>query len=162
LKELWTLQFKQEDLQSFRNRVLSRQLQAEYPFLFEKIDLRLALNQPKNHFFEWLGAIEIYKRLEYLTLNQKYQFHRHRSKHEIFKEIVPIEVYDLLSDPLRIDRRQGPDIFAYSQTYSDWFFCEVKGPGDGFRVLQKEFFSDIEEVSGKEIQIIYFLEGKLI
>jgi len=51
---------------------------------------------------------------------------------------------------------QCPDLLVYSPDYSDWFFCEVKGPKDRIREPQRLFFEELFKVSGKEISIVKF------
>jgi len=134
LRELW------------KNIALQFQWFNEYPMLFDKDDLILAMSQSKNHFFEWLGAIQIYKDLGYMCLVEKYQFKKHASQQEIFMSIIPKDIFDLIKSD-NFEGRQAPDLFAYSQDKSDWFFCEVKGETDSVHKGQEKAFEKLERAS---------------
>ena len=49
---------------------------------------------------------------------------------------------------------QCPDLALYLPDFSDWFFCEVKGPTDRLSPAQKRYFSRLEDVSGKPVRSI--------
>jgi len=51
-------------------------------------------------------------------------------------------------------KAQCPDLLCFKPDYTDWFFCEVKGPTDKLRDEQREYFSLISSVSKKPIQVI--------
>src|SRR5918994_7071559 len=51
--------------EEFRANALSRRWFTVYPHLFSRHDLRLADNQPRNHFYEWLGAVLLYEATGY-------------------------------------------------------------------------------------------------
>jgi hypothetical protein len=69
-----------------------------YPDIFDEDDLRLALSQgiPRYKFYEWLSAITIYNATRYLSLIEKYEFQLHKRKHQIFKSIVPENVFEFI------------------------------------------------------------------
>ena len=146
--------------EAFKRGELVEQWSTQYPMLFGAAEMALAVNQPSNHFFEWLGAIQIYKDLNYLCLIEKYQFKKHVSKYEIFRNIVPDEVFALV-DRKNSGGRQFPDLFAYSPDKTDWFFCEVKGNKDRFSPGQAAFFDKLQIISNKQIQWIKFRPKKL-
>jgi hypothetical protein len=56
---------------------------------------------------------------------------------------------------------QCPDLFVYSQGYSDWFFCEVKGPRDKISETQKKFYEALEKLAERPINIIRFRQSSL-
>lgn len=51
-------------------------------------------------------------------------------------------------------RSQRPDLFCYSKDMTDWFFCDVKGEGDGLKQDQSKYFETIESLSRKEMYLI--------
>ena len=61
----------------------------------------------------------------------------------------------------RFGSLQAPDLLMYAPDYSDWFFCEVKGPTDRLRSEQREYFEAIAELCGKKIGVLRFRELKL-
>jgi hypothetical protein len=121
------------------------------PELFDKQDLKNAQNQPRYHFFEWLGAIVLYQATGYLSLIAKYQFEKHRRKQEILKKLREAEVLAVLVDRTEHGATQGPDLLMYARDFSDWFFCEVKGPRDDLRPEQERKFEALAETSGKPV-----------
>jgi hypothetical protein len=145
---------------AFAERRLQRALAAEYPHVFDDDDIRIALTQPRNHYFEWLGAIRLYLDVGYISLVEKYQFRRHQRKHVIFRNTVPAEVYDLVARRGFFGARQGPDLFVYRPDGADWFFCEVKGGPDHVRDSQAVFWGQIERVSHRPVMLIHFHEAK--
>jgi hypothetical protein len=132
-----------------------------YPMLFEGQDRVLAEHQPKNHFFEWLGAIRIYEETGWLSLLEKYQFRQHARKHELFTSLVPHNVSHLLTDSHFFGARQGPDLFVYAPDRTDWFFCEVKGGPDRLRETQSTLFATLERITGRPVRLIRFLPESL-
>lgn len=132
---------------------------ARYPVLFDKKDLALAHNQPKNHFFEWLAAIVIFESTGWLSLVEKYQFpKKHPHKYAIFAELVPETVRHLLVQSRFLGDRQGPDLFVYSPDQTDWYFCEVKGGSDRVRDSQSAVFAILERLSGRAVRLITFTD----
>jgi hypothetical protein len=124
--------------------------------LFGQDDLAIARNQPQYHYFEWLAAIELWKRWGLLSLVEKYQFKGHVSAHAIFSSIVPESVREILSGVKGRPHTQGPDLFVYDSSRSNWFFCEVKGPRDRLRPSQQALFDQLERASGKPIRLVRF------
>lgn len=49
----------------FHNGVLRREWGKKYPDMFTAIDRRIAKNQPRRHFFKWLGAILLHEATGY-------------------------------------------------------------------------------------------------
>ena len=62
-------------------------------------------------------------------------------------------------DALR-DRNQGraqaPDLLMYAEDLSDWFFCEVKGPGDRLRDEQVRKFELLANMTSKPVRLLEF------
>ena len=76
----------------------------------------------------------------------------HPQKNALVKELVSWELvtYKPGSQPM------PPDVFAYAPDKSDFFFCEVKGPGDRLREPQVKYFQLLQEVSGKPVYTIKY------
>ncbi len=138
----------------FRFGELPREWQGKYPDIFDDDDLRLALSQPNNHFYEWAGAIHFYEKQGYLSLLEKYQFKNHKRKLSILKRLE----FDNLQKALEYQRlkksMQVPDLLVYKPDFSDWFFCEVKGGADRLRKVQESHFEILSALSGKPIYLI--------
>lgn len=147
-------QFSLDSRKLFNNGDLREEWFLKYPMLFNEEDRIIAANQPGYHFFEWLGAIQIYEDLKWLSLIEKYQFKNHPIQREIFNRIVPEKVFETI---VSSKAAQAPDLFVYSQDKSDWFFCEVKGLRDRVSKNQAQFFREIESVSKKEIFLLKFI-----
>ncbi len=46
-------------------------------------------------------------------------------------------------------------LLMYAPDMSDWFFCEVKGPGDRLRSEQMSKFEALAEVSGEPVRLMH-------
>lgn len=82
----------------------------------------------------------------------KFDVMRHKG---IAEEVLPAKVLDVVRDQTE-SGTQAPDLLMYAPDYSDWFFCEVKGPGDRWQPGQPEKFASIAEASGKPIWLLQF------
>jgi len=154
-----TFEYQSSDREAFRAGALPRSWRKEYPSLFDQQDVRLALNQPNNHFFEWYAAIRIFAESGYLSLLEKYHFKSHTRKYRRFGELAPPRVF-YAATLARQYTAQPPDLFTYDPASGDWYFCEVKGPGGRFRPSQSFFFAVLEDVSGKPVNVIRFREAR--
>jgi len=134
---------------------LALEWRQRFPHLFDDDDLRLAKSQPKNHFCEWLGAIVLHQTTGYLSLVEKYEFATHPRKKEIVAQLLPLAVRDALRDRSH-GRAQAPDLLMYAPDYSDWFFCEVKGPSDRLRDEQIRKFSRLADLTSKPVRLLEF------
>jgi hypothetical protein len=134
---------------------LAREWRTRFPDLFDDDDLRLADSQPGSHFYEWLGAIVLHHTTGYLSLVEKYEFATHLRKQQIVAQLLPESVRDLLQDRSR-NRTQGPDLLMYAQDFSDWFFCEVIGPGNRLSDEQRNKFELLARETAKPIRLVEF------
>jgi hypothetical protein len=143
----------------FKTGMLWKTWIQKYPEIFDIDDERLANKQAKYnyHFFEWLAAILMYNSTGYLSLVEKYQFNNHKLKQQIIKRLLPQSMLDLMTKNNSREKSQFPDLLLYKPDFSDWFFCEAKGPHDRIRTNQKNLFQYIEMISQKEICIINFI-----
>lgn len=155
MKKLFQLSTTDNQRILFRNGSLIKTWQESYPDLFDDDDIRLALSQGilGYKFYEWLSAITIYNTMGYLSLVEKYEFPKHKRKHQIFKSLVPDDVFEFIMSK-KEKRSQCPDLLCYNKDKTDWFFCEVKGKGDRLKQEQAKYFETIESLSRKEMYII--------
>lgn len=144
----------------FRSGILVGQWSTQYPFLFDRDDLRIARNQASigYHYFEWLAAILLYHTTGWLSLNQKYQFKSHSRKRRILSKLTTVEVFHFITSKGRETVIQCPDLLVYRPDYSDWYFCEVKGPKDRLRPQQERFFEELQKFTEKDIRFVEFEE----
>lgn len=69
----------------------------------------------------------------YRPLVGKYEFANHPRKREIVEALLPAPVLETLQYRTIHGNVQSPDLPMYAPDRSDWFFCEVMGPGDRLR-----------------------------
>jgi VRR-NUC domain len=91
----------------------------------------------------------------YLSLVEKYEFAIHSRKQQIVAQLLPHPVRGLLRDRSH-GRAQAPDLLMYAEDFSDWFFCEVKGPRDRIRDEQVRKFGLLAEMTGKPVRLLEF------
>lgn len=136
---------------------LAPEWRGSFPALFDDDDLRIALTQPKLHFYEWLGAIVLHHASGYLSLVEKYEFpSAHPRKQQIVAQLLPRSVRDALSDRSPGRGAQAPDLPMYAEDHSDWFFCEAKGPRDPLRAEQIRKFELLADMTSKPVRLIEF------
>ena len=134
---------------------LQRMWAAQYPRLFDEEDLRLATGRQGVrgfHFVDWLGAIIVSTITGYDALVSKYQYPRHARKRQVVAALGLTNVLRLRQP--RFGGTQGPDLLMYRPDYSDFFFCEVKGPGDALRGRQNPYFRHLENETGRRIRLL--------
>lgn len=112
------------------------------------------------HFHEWLGAVLLHESTGYLALVEQYEFPVHKRKFEILRRLGSDDLLRLIADRATWGGVQCPDLLVYSPDLSGWFFCEVKGPGDKIRDVQRQYFEAIGRVSGKDIALLTLRLGK--
>jgi hypothetical protein len=126
----------------FRSGQLVREWRERYPKLFDKDDERVLLtdHQRLYNFYEWLAAVLIFESMGYLSLVAKYTAKSHSLKHAPLRNSLP----SIVADWVFTNEPGQPDLFVYSTDHKDWFFCEVKGPGDRMRLNQEKWKADFE------------------
>lgn len=135
----------------------------KYPNLFDEDDIRLAENQSEYgyHFVEWLSTILLYNSTGYKSLISKYEFSNHKKKTEIISKIfengLPIPKFNAEN----ITNTQYPDLLVYRPDFKDWFFCEVKGPGDRLSKEQRIFFEALALETNEPVRMIQLKELKI-
>lgn len=148
---------------AFMDGSLVDALAKEYPQLYDEDDIKLAKGpqgREGTHFCEWYAAKIIHELTGHLVLVEKAESPAHRRKVEILKQLMPQDhinfIYQL--DKPFFGSAQCPDLLAYSPDFSDWYFCEVKGPGDKVREIQEKYFLELKSVIGKPIDLIVLRE----
>lgn len=144
--------------EQFRSEELYNQWARNYPMLFDADDLRIAISQAGMgyHYYEWLSAILIFHTLGKYSLIEQYQFKNHLQKHDKLIQLTTNEVIDFMRSHPEYGDVQCPDLLVYEPDYSDWFFCEVKGPDDRLRKTQAEFFTELSKRTNKPIKTVEF------
>ena len=117
-------------------RPLARQWLQQYPDVFDADDLRLTVNQPKNHFCEWFAAIHLFHREGAHSLIEKYVFQNHPAKVARMASLLSEDERKTLDSIRRACAVQPPDILAFVPKTGRYWFAEVKGPGDRLSAKQ--------------------------
>jgi hypothetical protein len=160
--ELGKFPYRPQQRDRFKSGELREQWAKDYPAIFDEQDVQIAKNQLGYHFYEWLAAVLIFHTYGYLSLIEQCEFEKHKRKQEVIKRLLPPEVFTLVTDhEPRFGRAQCPDLLSYSPDYSDWFFCEVKGPDDELRQSPLRFFEELARISGKQIRVMRFQTARL-
>ncbi len=151
-----TLSFPYTESQrrAFRTGRLVNAWDKKYPSIFDRHDATLARSQPSYHFFEWLGAVLLFESTGYLSLLEKWDCPSHARKQKIFRKVVGRD----LAERILANSAGMPDLFVYSRDRKDWFFCEVKGPRDRLRSIQKRKINAFEKKTRKEVLFINFIK----
>jgi hypothetical protein len=161
MKTHWVFPTSQVQRELFKSGILLRQWTENYPNIFDVQDVKIALNQPDYHFYEWLSAVMLWHSIGYLSLVEKYEFKRHKRKQEILMNLISSDLFVLVTDHKKeFGNTQVPDLFVYAPDMSDWFFCEVKGPHDKMSLKQNRFFEALSNTAKKPIYVMKFLEIK--
>ncbi len=59
---------RRDGRERFQSGELARSWAERFPQLFGEADLRIALNQPRYHFYEWLTAVRLFSDHGYLIV----------------------------------------------------------------------------------------------
>jgi hypothetical protein len=121
--------------------------------LFDEQDYMIAHNRPTYHFGEWLTAIHLYHAHGHHSLLEQYEFPSHKRKQLMVDRILPEPTRLLLREKVGHPGPQCPDLLVFRPDFSDWFFCEVKRPGESVSKSQRQFFAQLEEASGKPVRV---------
>jgi len=156
----------QELKQRWRYEGLAPQWRDMYPCLFDvdpEWDRALFYNQGVvygRHFNEWLASLVLYHVTGFHTLNQKYQFKKHKNKRKILESLcMPDSLHDLIDGSDK--SAQCPDLLVYDpKDRSKWFFCEVKGPRDRLQPNQLNLFHRLAITGGKPVYVLSIAEAE--
>ncbi len=134
--------FRKSQRDRFRSGELVIEWRNRYPMLFDNDDERVVRteHQRQYNFVEWLAAILLFESMSYLSLVAKYTAKSHPLKHAPLRSSLPPAVCDWVF----ANESGQPDLFVYAVDHKDWFFCEVKGPGDRIRENQEKWRVDFE------------------
>lgn len=157
--ELLWLPFSEAQRDLFRSGELRERWFTQYQGVcFDEADLEIARNQPKNHFFEWLGAVFWNNALGWNCAVEKFEYSYHPSKFASFRRVVPADVRQFVSEEksAAFGETQCPDLLVFEPTGSDWFFCETKGEKEGFTTHQIAYFKSLSERTNKRIKVVRF------
>ena len=116
----------------------------QYPQLFDRDDLRLALSQQRNHFSEWFAAIHLFQRDGVRALVEKYAFEAHPAKVARMRRLLDEQDRDRLDALCAEHQCQPPDLLLYTAKNQLAGFAEVKGPGDRLKPKQASLIRAIE------------------
>ena len=160
--DIGLVRYTSEQRQLWKDGYLWLHWYDKYPQLFDGRDLDqvktgAALNY---HFVEWLSAIVLHVSTGYYSLVSKYDSLNHQRKQALLKELVSTELYETVIQNRKSGGPQCPDLLMYHPDKNNWFFCEVKGPGDRMRKSQRDYFEHLSEISFKPIRIIKLRELK--
>ena len=135
--------FRKSQRDRFRSGELVSEWRGRYPHLFDEDDARVLRtdHQRRYNFYEWLAAVLIFESTGYLSLVAKYTAKSHLAKHAPLRSVIPTAIADWVF----ANESGQPDLFVYSASAKDWFFCEVKGPGDRIRDNQKKWRTGLEK-----------------
>lgn len=140
--------FRKSQRELFRSGELVRQWRTRYPKLFDEDDERVLRteHQRQYNFYEWLAAVLTFEATGYLSLVAKYTAKNHPLKNAQLRKALPVAVANWVFE----NESGQPDLFVFSENYGDWFFCEVKGPGDRMRENQVEWRSGFETLLAQQ------------
>jgi hypothetical protein len=133
---------------------LAAEWRASYPNLFDDDDLRLATRQPDYHFCEWLAAVHLCQRDGVHALLEKYAYENHARKVRLLSELLPPQDQEFLrsfKDRLGV---QPPDLLLFRPDRSEYWFAEIKGPGDRLSEAQRESHKHIATTLHVEVELI--------
>jgi hypothetical protein len=133
---------------------LARQWLQQYPDIFDQHDLRLTVNQPRNHFSEWFAAIHLFHRDGAHSLIGKYLFQNHRQKVARLASVLSVRELEILRKVCAECAVQPPDLFAFIPKTGRYWFAEVKGPGDRLKPKQVKSHAELARELGVPIEII--------
>lgn len=100
------------------------------------------------------AALHFHKQLGWYSLVAKYEFAAHTRKGVIVERVLTPEVLDMLRDRQLHGHAQGPDLLVWAPDETDFFFCEVKGPGDSLGPEQRRKFAALAAITRRPIRIL--------
>ncbi len=133
---------------------LAQQWIQQYPDLFDEDDLRLAVNQPRNHFCEWFAAIHLFHREGAHSLVEKYVFQNHPAKVAQLATLLSERERKTLEEIRDAYAVQPPDLLVFVPGTSRYWFAEVKGPGDRLSAKQMLSHDALRRKLGVPVEII--------
>lgn len=158
ITDIGTIEILRSQRDLWRSGGLAPEWARRFPEPFDEDDVRLVEGQGPYgwHFVEWLAAMVLYHTTGYLSLVSKYEFAKHLRKQELVEKVLPPGVLAILRDRTEHGSAQGPDLLVHARDFSDWFFCEAKGPRDRLRAEQERKFEALATVTGKPMRLLHF------
>jgi hypothetical protein len=140
----------------FHEGLLLEEWAKKYPQIFDEREVRIAKNQPGGHFFEWFAAVHLHETTGWLSLIESYQFKVQKWKRSVIQELGASGLIEFFDNQKKagFGSRQAPDLLVYAPDFSDFYFCEVKGPTDKLHPKQIEYFNAMSEAAGKEVVLL--------
>ena len=153
--DLGTIEVERTQRALWNKGVLAPLWAQRFPELFREHDLELAKSQGPDgiHHIEWLAAIVLHHTTGYHCAGD-YEFRPPNVAALLIKRTPGLRA--LIDDRAEHGACQGPDLLMYASDLTDWFFCEVKGPGDHLRDEQCTKFAAIAEPTGKRVRVLNF------
>jgi hypothetical protein len=151
----WEFTFSRPERERFKAGHLVRQWSEQYPFLFGPEDVEAALvPQAKGPgcFFEWASAVRLYEARGYYSLIRDYASPLQRRKQELVTTLCGEDSAGFMAEAGA--KAQFPDLLVYTPDHSEWFFCDVKGPGDTVRKSEETFFPKLAATTGAGIFLV--------
>jgi hypothetical protein len=107
----------------------------QYPGLFDEVDLHIAQRQRPYHFPEWFTAVHLFQREGARSMVEKYdQPKSHPGKYARYERVTTKEqrrdLLHICEEKIDGDGVQLPDLFVTALDESEFWFAEIKGPGD--------------------------------
>ena len=155
--ELGSFVITKQQREDYKAGELWRAWLEKYPGLFDEKDKQFFRNQSVfgYGFVEALAMIFLYNATGYHSIFGSYGLGTHSQKNTLVKEFVSEKAWEVILYKGKL-HPMPPDIFAYAPDRSDYFFCEVKGPGDYLRERQVRYFQLLQEVTGKPVYMIKY------
>jgi hypothetical protein len=135
-------------------RLLAAQWAREYPQVFDRDDLRLALSQPRNHFAEWSAAIHLLQRDGVHALVEKYAFQNHARKVKMYQSLLFESRRRALNSICASLGVQPPDLLLYRSNLQVEGLAEVKGPGDRLSSTRLQSHAAITDALRLPVEIV--------
>lgn len=154
----------QRDLWSARTlgRQWMQRYEAELPLYFNAECRRFVeegrLVLDGRGFFETLGALVLYHATGYLPLNSTWNFEFPvKEENAVVERLMDSDLLRLIRDhSTEVGQTQAPDNLMYAPDFSDWFFCDAKGPTDRLPKNERKKFEAIAEMSGRPVRLLHF------
>lgn len=151
----WEFTFSRREREQFRSGYLIRQWAEQYPFLFGPEEVSAALSSSGKRtgsFFEWVSAVRLYEARGYYSLLRDYAPSSQNGKHEFVGKLCGKVVTGFMAAAPA--KTQFPDLLVYTPDLSEWYFCDVKGPGDIVRKSEETFFPRLADGTGAGIYLL--------
>jgi hypothetical protein len=140
---------------------LAKEWKSSYETIFDDDDLRLASSQQRNHFCEWLVAVCLFHQHGVYSLLEKYGYGNHERKVAVLQQLMGLRDRQFIQGMAKELQAQPPDLLVYRPDYSEYWFAEVKGPGDRLKPKQRESHDRIRSKLGARVEtILVRVEGE--